>query len=170
MKKIKVLLSALAMVAAMAFVSCGGGAGDDPTGGKSGSDAVIQTVTYSNVYGKLIWAAEDDWAEFTIDFAEVPTKVQFCCEGDVTSSENQKYGEMYYSGSITTTSKTVVIADALAVMKGKNGDTKVTKVILAAENDATATAKIKSVKVKKTDGSVEEIGTSNATKDNCSVQ
>ena len=41
MKKIKVLLSALAMVAAMAFVSCGGGAGDDPTGGKSGSDAVV---------------------------------------------------------------------------------------------------------------------------------
>lgn len=40
MKKIKVLLSALAMVAAMAFVSCGGGAGDDPTGGKSGSDPV----------------------------------------------------------------------------------------------------------------------------------
>ena len=41
MKKIKVLLSALAMVAAMAFVSCGGGAGDDPTGGKSGSGAVV---------------------------------------------------------------------------------------------------------------------------------
>lgn len=41
MKKIKVLLSALAMVAAMAFVSCGGGAGDDPTGGKSGSEAVV---------------------------------------------------------------------------------------------------------------------------------
>ena len=40
MKKIKVLLSALAMVAAMAFVSCGGGAGDDPTGGKSGAGAV----------------------------------------------------------------------------------------------------------------------------------
>lgn len=35
MKKIKVLLSALAMVAAMAFVSCGGGAGDDPKGGES---------------------------------------------------------------------------------------------------------------------------------------
>ena len=41
MKKIKVLLSALAMVAAMALVSCGGGAGDDPTGGKSGSGAVV---------------------------------------------------------------------------------------------------------------------------------
>ncbi len=167
MKKIKVLLSALAMVAAMAFVSCGGGAGD----GESGSDAVIQTVTYSNNYGKLIWAAEDDWAEFTIDFAEVPTKVQYCCEGDKTNSTAGLYIDMYYSGLIITTSKTVVIADALATIKTKDhGDTKITKVILAADNDATATAKIKSVKVKKTDGSVEEIGTANATKEGCSVQ
>ena len=55
MKKIKVLLSAFAMVAAMAFVSCGGGAGDDPTGGKSGSGAVVEealvfdiTASYDN--------------------------------------------------------------------------------------------------------------------------
>lgn len=46
MKKIKVLLSALAMVAAMAFVSCGGGAGDDPTGGKSGSGAVEEALVF----------------------------------------------------------------------------------------------------------------------------
>ena len=39
MKKIKVLLSALAMVAAMAFISCGGGA-DPTTGGTSGAEPV----------------------------------------------------------------------------------------------------------------------------------
>ena len=41
MKKIKVLLSALAMVAAMAFVSCGGKAGDDSTGGTSGAEPAV---------------------------------------------------------------------------------------------------------------------------------
>ena len=41
MKKIKVLLSALAMVAAMAFVSCGGGAGDPTSAPESGEPAKL---------------------------------------------------------------------------------------------------------------------------------
>ena len=41
MKKIKVLLSALAMVAAMAFVSCGGGAGDPTSAPAAGESAKL---------------------------------------------------------------------------------------------------------------------------------
>lgn len=41
MKKIKVLLSALAMVAAMAFVSCGGGAGDSTSAPAAGEPAKL---------------------------------------------------------------------------------------------------------------------------------
>ena len=55
MKKIKVLLSALAMVAAMAFVSCGGGAGD-PTSAPadSGDIVVFDPATYTGDIGEVV--------------------------------------------------------------------------------------------------------------------
>lgn len=75
MKKIKVLLSALAMVAAMAFVSCGGGAGDDPKGGESGSGASTpdDLVLYdSEVAGEVL---EIDIEASYNNYFELPAEI-----------------------------------------------------------------------------------------------
>ena len=60
MKKIKVLLSALAMVAAMAFVSCGGGAGDDGTSNPP-AETTTETVIATGVNGTFF-----KWADYGI--------------------------------------------------------------------------------------------------------
>lgn len=57
MKKLKVLLSALAMVAAMALVSCGGGPGDDGTSGPAaalGDIVVFDPATYTGEIGEVV--------------------------------------------------------------------------------------------------------------------
>lgn len=62
MKKIKVLLSALAMVAAMAFVSCGGGAGDDGTSSPAAApEATGETVIATGEHGTYF-----KWADYSI--------------------------------------------------------------------------------------------------------
>lgn len=158
MKKSLLALAVLAGIS-MLFMGCPSGT-DTPTEPTSDPATNVETpvvtsktLTFSNAYGKAIWNVAEDWTEFTIEFDGVPSKVQICAEGDVTSSANQKWGEMYYTGTIDTASKTVVIADALKALKEKNNDTKVTKICLCANNDASATAKIKSVTAKKSDGS-----------------
>ncbi|MCR4952781.1 MAG: hypothetical protein K6A43_01795 [Treponema sp.] len=157
MKKTFVISALLAL--AMTFVSCIDGMPADPNAPETPAAETVKTLTFTDKYGKVIWDIKDGWTEFTIEFAEVPSKVHFCVEGDETSSANQRWGDMYYSGEITETSKTVVFSDALDAIKAKNhGDTKVTKICLAACNDATATAKIKSVKAKKADGTTEDAG------------
>lgn len=66
MKKIKVLLSALAMVAAMAFVSCGGGAGD-PTSAPadSGDIVVFDPATYTGDIGEVVEVGGEKYLKVT---------------------------------------------------------------------------------------------------------
>ena len=71
MKKIKVLLSALAMVAAFGFVSCGGKAGDDSTGGESDPSAVPRqlVVFEGEKVIEITGTTNDELYGFALDFA-----------------------------------------------------------------------------------------------------
>ncbi len=159
MKKSLLVLAALAALS-MVFVSCGSkGDGSTPT---TPAEPKAKVLTFSNVYGKVIWNVADDWTTFAVEFDGVPTAVQFCAEGDQTSSENQLWGDMYYV-DCDSASLSVNFADALTALQGKgHNDTKVTKAILGAKNDAAATAKIKSITVTKADGSKIEFPTPDA--------
>ena len=161
MKKSLLVLAALAALS-MAFVSCGGGAGGGDSKPVNDDGPKAKVLTFSNVYGKVIWNVADDWTTFAVEFDGVPTAVQFCAEGDQTSSENQLWGDMYYV-DCDSASLSVNFADALTALQGKgHNDTKVTKAILGAKNDAAATAKIKSITVTKADGSKIEFPTPDA--------
>lgn len=69
MKKIKVLLSALAMVAAMAFVSCGGKAGDDGTSSPAATDSgdivVFDPATYTGDIGEVVEVGGEKYLKVT---------------------------------------------------------------------------------------------------------
>lgn len=72
MKKIKVLLSALAMIAAFGFVSCGGKAGDDSTGGTSGAEPAVpnQLVVFEGEKViEITGTTNDELYGFALDFA-----------------------------------------------------------------------------------------------------
>lgn len=170
MKKIKVLLSALAMVAAMALVSCGGKAGDD---GTSSPAATGETVAFTMTYNaNAQWAAPefavaDDWKSLEVVFADGTDfdKIQFAVISDSVKAE-QSWGKEYWSlYPVATKTSTIVINDWFEVNKdeesGKtlkeNGATKVSKISIQNKTKEALTVKVVSAKVTKADGSVIDV-------------
>ena len=163
MKKIKVLLSALAMVAAMAFVSCGGGA-DPTTGGTSGSDAVkLCKVEYSGQWGGATTVIPEGAKAVKYVFASVPSEMQFIYQ-DSVANPNDQYGNPYcaYSGAITTAEVTINLEEALNALKtqdsGNPNATGVAKVVLQNMKNGTNSIVINSITIIKADDTEESAG------------
>ena len=159
MKKLKVLLSALAMVAAMALVSCGGGAGDDPTGGKSGSGAVkLCKVEISQKYGSVATAVPSDAKAIKYVFVRKPENVQFIYQDSVVNTAITDY-TAYYSAymPIESAEVTVNLAEALEQLKTQdNGNpdaTGVAKICLQNTADGANSFEISSITIIKEDDS-----------------
>lgn len=169
MKKIKVLLSALAMVAAMAFVSCGGGAGDDGTSNPAASGETIAfTMTYN---AGAQWAAPtfsvaDDWKSLEVVFADGTDfdKIQFAVISDKVEKE-ESWGTSYYSlyPAATKTSE-IIINDWFEVETNDSGKTlkdygatKITTISIQNKTKDALTVKVVSAKVTKADGSVIDV-------------
>ena len=122
MKKIKVLLSALAMVAAMAFVSCGGGAGDDPTGGKSGSEGVKPTEDLVLFEGEKVLdiaASYTNYIEFTTPVEAGSGYKKFEVEASYTSDDGQKAVVQLMSADDKQASESVTLSATNAAVSGK---------------------------------------------------
>ena len=156
MKKIKVLLSALAMVAAMAFVSCGGGA-DPTTGGTSGADAVkLCKVEISQQYGNVSTAVPSDATAIKYVFDGVPADVQFIYQDSVVNPDDQ-WGNTYCAYMpISTEEVTVTLSEALEQLKtqqsGNPSSTGVAKIALQNTANGANSFVIKSITVIKADG------------------
>ena len=158
MKKIKVLLSALAMVAAMAFVSCGGGAGDDPTGGKSGSGAVkLCKLDYSAKWGGATTVIPEDAKAVKYVFASVPSELQFIYQDNEANPAVTDYTAYWsaYSGAISTAEVTINLEEALEALKtadeGNPNATRVPKIVVQNMKDGTNSIVIDSITIIKAD-------------------
>ena len=120
MKKIKVLLSALAMVAAMAFVSCGGGAGDDSTGGKSGSGAVKPTEDLILFEGEKVLEASGyaNYIEFTTPVEAGSGYKKFAVEASYSSDDGIQAAVQLMSADDLQASETVSLSTANSTVSG----------------------------------------------------
>lgn len=168
MKKIKVLLSALAMVVAMAFVSCGGAADGTSEPAASG-ETVAFTMTYN---ASAQWAApaftvEDDWKSLEVVFADGTDfeKIQFAVISDKVEKE-ESWGTSYFSlYPAATKTSTIDINNWLEVEtnneSGKtlkdNGATKINKISIQNKTKDALTVKVVSAKVTKADGTVIDV-------------
>lgn len=168
MKKIKVLLSALAMVAAMAFVSCGGGAGDPTSAPAAAGETVAFTMTYkaSAQWAAPVFTVADDWKSLEVVFADGTDfdKIQFAVTSDSVKAE-QSWGKEYYAMyPAATKTSTIVINDYFEVNKDDSdktlkdyGATKITQISIQNKTTGALTVKVVSAKVTKTDGTVIDV-------------
>lgn len=167
MKKIKVLLSALAMVAAMAFVSCGGAADGTSEPAASG-ETVAFTMTYNAnaQYAAPVFTVADDWKSLEVVFADGTEfdKIQFAVTSDSVKAE-QSWGKEYYAMyPAATKTSTIVLNDYLEVNKDESdktlkdyGATKITAISIQNKTKDALTVKVVSAKVTKADGTVIDV-------------
>ena len=154
MKKSLLILGALAAMS-MIFMGCPNSSTSDPTTGES-----YTTVTATSGYAGPAWNVESDWETFTIEFAAVPSKMQFCNTSDVVESV-EEWGNKYYStysGEITTTTASVDLAAQLAALQATESSiTKIVSVTLQDMGAGDGVAKGKKVYATKTDGTTTEL-------------
>lgn len=169
MKKIKVLLSALAMVAAMALVSCGGKAGDDGTSSPAATgETVAFTMTYkaNGQYAAPTFTVADDWKSIEVVFADGTDfdKIQFAVTSDSIKAKQDWGNEYYAMYPAATKTSTIVLNDYLEVNKDESdktlkdyGATKITAISIQNKTKEALTVKVVSAKVTKADGSVVDV-------------
>lgn len=165
MKKIKVLLSALAMVAAFGFVSCSNGSDGTSSPVKTPTQnpdpeqevAKLCKVEYSAQWGGATTVIPEGAKAVKYVFASVPSDIQFIYQDNETDPAVTSYKAYWsaYSGAITETEVTIDLAEALEKLKtaesGNPNATRVPKVVLQNMKDGANSIVVSSITIIKAD-------------------